>query len=172
MNLTLTKPSKLTAPNYTTPYSFKRASYMELAQFTIEAKNFHQYNLANIAFICLLHQSINSSVKLTWQSTNWSIINSFEAVLANSKLHRDLIVVDNGRLKVNMPATLLLPKYMKFTYINASELHIVPIKERWCHPPRPDIKILPGQLEYLQNKLAKLVPNYKELAKRYLQPKP
>lgn len=169
--LTLTKPSvSLTAPNYTTAYSFN--SYMQLAQFTIEAKNFHQYHLANIAFVCLLHQSINSSVKLTWQSTNWSILEGFEGVLANPKLHRDLVVVDNGKLIVNMPATLLLPKYMKFTYINASELHVVPIKNRWCHPPRPGIKILPGQLKYLQNKLAKLVPNYKELANRYLQPKP
>lgn len=177
--LTLTKPSltvkqsvSLKTPNYNTPYSFKRPSYMQLAQFTIKCKNFNQYHLANIAFICLLHQSINSSVKLTWQSTNWRIINGFDAVLANPKLHRDLIVVDNGRLKVNMPAPLLKPKYMKFTYINASELHIIPIKDRWCHPPRPDIKILPGQLEYLKNKLATLVPNYKELANRYLQPKP
>jgi hypothetical protein len=170
--LTLNKPVKLTAPNYTTPYSYKRPTYMQLAQFTIECKNFNQYQLANVAFICLLHQSINSSVKLTWQSTNWSILQGYEGVLANPKLHRDLIVVDNGKLKVNIPATLLLPKYMKFTYINASELHIVPLKDRWCHPPRPDIKILPGQLEYLQNKLAKLVPNYKELASRYLQPKP
>ena len=173
MPLTLIKPSiSLTAPNYTTPYSFKRPSYMQLAKFTIECKNFNQYQLANQAFVCLLHQSINSSVKLTWQSTNWSILFGYERVLANPKLHRDLIVVDNGRLKVNMPATLLLPKYMEFTYINASELHVVPLKNRWCHPPRPYIKILPGQLEYLQNKLAKLVPNYKELASRYLQPKP
>ena len=169
MTLTLVKPSvKLIPPNYKTPYSYKPPSYMKMARFIIECKKFNQYPLANKAFVCLLHQSINSSVTLTWQSTNWSIINGFDAVLANPKLHRDLIVVSNGKLKINMPATLLKEKYMKFTYINATELHIVPIKDRWCHPLRPPIKILPNQLEYLQSKLAKLVPNYLEIAKRYL----
>ena len=154
----------LIKPNYETPFSYK-PSYMELAKFIIECKTFKNYKYANIAFVCLLRLSINSSVRLIWQSTNKQLADSYEAALINA--HKDLIIVDNGKLKVNMPATLLKPKYMEFTYNNA-ELHIVSNKDRWCHPPRPDIKILPGQLEYLKNKLAKLVPNYKEIANKYL----
>lgn len=164
-NMTLT----LTPPNYTTQYSYKRPSYMQLARFIIEAKNFRHYEYANIAFICLLRLSINSSVKLIWQSTNKQLADSYKAALSNA--HKDLIIVDNNILKVNMPATLLKAKYMEYTYHNA-ELQIVPAKDRWCHPPRPERLVLPGQAEYLLNRLAKLVPNYQELANLYLQPKP
>ena len=159
----------LNPPNYTTQYSYKRPSYMQLARFIIEAKNFRHYEYANIAFICLLRLSINSSVKLIWQSTNKQLADSYKAALSNA--HKDLIIVDNNILKVNMPATLLKAKYMEYTYHNA-ELQIVPAKDRWCHPPRPERLVLPGQAEYLLNRLGKLVPNYQELANLYLQPKP
>ena len=165
--LTLTKP--LIPPNYTTKYSYKAPSYMQLAKFIIEAKNFHCYELANIAFVCLLRLSINSSVTLTWQSTNKQLNDSYKAALTNA--NKDLIIVSNGRLKVNMPVTLLTPKYMKYVYLNATKEIVAP-KDRWCHPPRPNKLILTGQIEYLQNKLTLLIPNYKELAKTYLQPKP
>ena len=166
--LTLTKPS-LIPPNYNTKYSYKAPSYMELARFTIEAKKFHYYELANIAFVCLLRLSINPSVTLTWQSTNKQLNDSYEAALANA--NKDLIVVSNNRLIVNMPVTLLTPQYMKYVYLNATKEIVAP-KDRWSHPPRPNKLILAGQLDYLKNKLALLVPNHKELASRYLQPKP
>lgn len=159
----------LTPPNYTTQYSYKRPGYMELAKFIIEAKNFRNYEYANIAFVCLLNLSINSSVRLIWQSTNKQLTDSYEAALTNA--YRDLLTVYNGILKVNMPVILLKPKYMKYTYHNA-ELQIVSAKDRWCHAPRPERLVLPGQDKYLKKKLAKLVPNYQELANRYLQPKP
>lgn len=155
----------LVKPNYNTAFSYKPPTYMQLARFIIEAKNFKNYRYANIAFVCLLRLSINSSVKLIWQSTNKQLADSYEAALTNA--HKDLIIVDNGKLKVNMPATLLKPKYMEFTYNNA-ELHIVPPKDRWCHPPRPERLILPGQQKYLLDKLTSLVPNWEELANTYL----
>lgn len=153
------------APNYKTPYSYKPPSYMELAKFIIECKTFKNYELANIAFICLLRLSINQKVRLIWQSTNRQLAESYKTALINA--HKDLLIVDNGILKVNMPVTLLKEKYMHYVYSNA-ELHIVAPKDRWCHPPRPNIKVLPGQLEYLESKLAELVPNYKQLGKEYL----
>lgn len=156
-------------PDYTTQYSYKKPSYMQLAKFIIEAKNFRHYEYANIAFVCLLILSINSSVKLIWQSTNKQLAKSYKTALTHA--HKDLIIVDNNILKVNMPVTLLKSKYMEYTYYNA-ELQIVPAKDRWCHPPRSKRLMLPGQTEYLKNKLAKLVPNYQELSNIYLQPKP
>lgn len=155
----------LIPPNYRTPYSYKPPSYMEIASFIIECKNFKNYRFANIAFVCLLRLSINSSVRLIWQSTNKQLKDSYKAALSN--VHKDLIIVNNGILKVNMPVTLLKPKYMEFTYNNA-ELHIVPPKDRWCHPPRPERLILPGQQDYLKDKLTSLVPNWKEIANTYL----
>jgi hypothetical protein len=155
----------LIKPNYKTAFSYKAPSYMELAKFIIECKNFKNYQLANIAFICLLRLSINQKVRLIWQSTSPMLTESYKAALVNA--HKDLLIVDNGILKVNMPVTLLKEKYMQYVYFNA-ELHVVTPKDRWCHPPRPDIKILPKQLEYLECKLGKLVPNYKELGKEYL----
>lgn len=154
-----------TAPNYKTAYSYKPPSYIKLAKFIIECKTFNNYRLANIAYVCLLRLSIDEKVRLIWQSTSPMLNKSYRAALINAR--KDLLILDNGVLKVNMPVTFLKEKYMQYVYSNA-ELHVVAPKDRWCHPTRPRIKILPRQLEYLESKLAELVPNYKQLGKEYL----
>lgn len=145
-----------------------RPKYIDLASFIIEAKNCNQYYLANQAFACLLRQSIDSSVHIYWESTNNYSNTQYNNVSANC--YKDLIVLNNNNLKVNMPCTLLKPKFMELTFYQA-EKKVIPPKDRWVHK-RVIKPCLPGQVEYLTKKLTKLVPNFQEIANIYLANKP
>lgn len=129
-----------------------------------DAKNVGCYQIANLAFACLLDLALDrEDLKIIWESSDNSQEDEWENVEPYS--YYDLVVISDGLRDVCIPVPIIRPGYQKSCFLDAKERGN--FWEKRIHQ-RNVGKCLPGQKEYLESELLQVFPNCRELADKYL----
>lgn len=175
MNPTLTKPNLPSQLHYDKVP--KSVNFLELADLTEQAKRTYYYPIANTIFASALHYGASDPlVSLFWEAEEDR--SNKEWIEISHLIYPDLLKLKKSNVEINIPVPLLKPWVQELTFYEVKRLNCCLVKEKATYfqqkrkHNRKHKKSIPAQAKYLLDKLAKLVPNYQELANRYLQPKP